>query len=504
MNPSSTAPILTVRQITKYFPGVMALDAVDMDLYAGEVLAVIGENGAGKSTLMQILAGAQWPDSGSICLDGISVQIDSCRTAQGLGIALIHQELNLTDNLSVAENIFLGREPRHWGLIDRNRLYRQAAVLLAQIGLEVESTTLVAHLTMGQQQMVEIAKALAVEARILIMDEPTSSLSTEEVRRLFAVIRQLKKSAVSIVYISHRLGEVEQVADRVMVLRDGSYVGGLEQEAITRERMVTLMVGQELTQHVVRNPYRGGTARLQVEGLVSTAWPQEQLDFSIGSGEIVGVAGLVGAGRTEMLQALFGIMPALAGQVHIDGELMQIDSPLAAIKQGLLLVPENRKDHGLVLDMAVDYNIGLPSLASTCRYGGLIDRQRVAQDANRMIGELAIKTPGLDQAVRLLSGGNQQKVVLAKWLVLGPRVLLLDEPTRGIDIGAKNEIYRLLEELAAAGVAILFVSSEMEEVLGLADRVLVMHQGRLSGVLKGKMLKEEAVMHLATGGSQLR
>jgi len=491
-------PLLAARGIIKRFPGVLALDAIDLALDPGEILAVIGENGAGKSTLMKILAGIQTPDSGEVLLDDTPVHIDSPRAATDLGIALIHQELNLCDNLSVAANIFLGREPQRFGLVDHDAVRRGAAAALAKIGLDIEPDTLLRRLPIGYQQMVEIAKALATDARILIMDEPTSSLTGEETAELFSVIGDLKARGVSIVYISHRLREVTALADRVLVLRDGQNAGDLTQGDIDHNAMVSLMVGRDVSQYYAHEAHAPGAVALQAENLIVPAWPDHPLNFTVRRGELVGIAGLVGAGRTELLQVLFGIVPALSGRLLIDGQPQSLTAPADAIRAGLALVPEDRKEQGLILEMAVRDNIGLPGLHRHQR-SGLANFARQDADSGAMISRLDIRTPSADQVVQYLSGGNQQKVVLAKWLALEPRILLLDEPTRGIDVGAKEEIYRLMEELAAAGVAVLFASSEMEEILGMSDRALVMYEGRIAGQFQRADLSEEAIMHLATG-----
>ena len=491
--------LLAARGISKRFPGVLALDAVDMAVEAGEVLAVIGENGAGKSTLMKILAGIETPDSGEIVRDGESVIIDSPRRAAALGIALIHQELNFCANLSVAANLYLGREPQQWGLIDRAAIREGAVQALAQLGLKVSPDALMGDLPIGHQQLVEIAKALSTEARILIMDEPTSSLTSQEAEALFAVINELRERGVAIVYISHRLGEVEALADRVLVLCDGQNAGELARAEISHDAMVAKMVGRDIAQYYAHQAHPAGDIALQAEDLVIPAWPEHRLNFAVRRGQLVGIAGLVGAGRTELLQVLFGIVPALGGRVLIDGAPHVIRSPVDAIRAGLALVPEDRKQQGLILEMALRDNIGLPGLGRYQRVAGWANFARQAADADQMIERLAIRTPGPVQIVQYLSGGNQQKVVLGKWLALAPRVLLLDEPTRGIDVGAKQAIYHLMEELAESGVAVLFASSELEEILGMADEVLVMHEGRITGQLQRDALSEEAIMSLATG-----
>ena len=491
--------LLEVSQVTKQFPGVKALSSVDLTLNAGEVLAVIGENGAGKSTLMKILAGVQVHDSGRILIDGKDVIIDSCRTAMSLGVVLIHQELNLSDNLDVGANIFLGREPRRLGLIDRSTIRNESRRFLEMVGLDVSPDTIVNHLPIGRQQMVEIAKALSINARVLIMDEPTSSLSARETQRLFEVVKELRSSGVSIIYISHRLGEVTELADRVTVLRDGVNAGELSRDEINHDNMVRLMVGRDVSQFYARREHERGDVRLQVRDLVTPAWPRHRLSFEVHSGEIVGVAGLVGAGRTEMLRVLFGIDESLGGEILVDGKRVRMSHPADAIGHGLALVPEDRKQHGLVTAMSVRANVGLAGLNRNRLPAGFLNQRCENDDTARMIDQMRIRTPDAEQIVQYLSGGNQQKVVIGKWLALGPKLLLLDEPTRGIDVGAKQEIYTLMEKLAEDGMGILFVSSEMEEILGMSDRTLVMHEGQITGELSREELSEQAVMQLATG-----
>ena len=499
MSSDAQTSILEVCGITKQFPGVLALNDVSLSLGEGEIVAVLGENGAGKSTLMKILAGVQGADSGVMKLEGREVSIRSVEDALNHGISLIHQELNLADNLDVGANIFLGREPRRLGgLIDKSKICQDAGQFLEQVGLAVDPNTLVSELTIGHQQMVEIAKALSVDARVLIMDEPTSSLSQKEADQLFVVIKELAKKGVSIVYISHRLGEVEALADRVVVLRDGENAGELGRDEINHDNMVKLMVGRDVSQFYPHEPHEAGEVILSVSNLVTPAHPSETINFSLRRGEIVGVSGLVGAGRTEMLQTLFGVTPALSGEISIDSKAWHIRTPIDAIEAGLALVPEDRKQQGLILDMAIRENMSLATLLRDQKKG-FLNHSKEREISKKMVADLNVKTPSDEQIVRLLSGGNQQKVVLGKWLAQEPKVLLLDEPTRGIDVGAKAEIYALMEALAKTGVGILFVSSEMEEILGMSDRALVMHEGRLTGELQRAELSEEAVMRLATG-----
>jgi len=531
-------PLIEARNVCKRFPGVRALHNVDLGVSRGEVVALLGENGAGKSTLMKILAGILRPDSGRVFVDGRPLHLDSVRSAVACGIALIHQELNLLDNLDVGANIFLGREPHRLGVLDRRTIRRESAAVLQVVGLDVSPATLVRHLPIGKQQLVEIAKALSVQARLLIMDEPTSSLSAKETQTLFQVVRDLRARGVSVIYISHRLGEIRELADRVVVLRDGENAGELQRGEIEHDRMVRLMVGREISQFYRRRPHPAaareetGQARrlvtpakdlrelasppvlscqchaarepvLEAAELVTPAHPAHRLSFRVHRGEIVGLAGLVGAGRTELLRVLFGVDPAVAGQLHVAGHAVTFRSPADAIRAGVALVPEDRKQQALILEMTIQQNISLAGLSRHCIGPGILSPRHERETANEMIRQLNIRTPSALQTVRHLSGGNQQKVVLGKWLSMRPRVLLLDEPTRGIDVGAKEEIYELMEALAESGVAILFVSSELEEIMGMSDRVLVMHEGCLSGQLARAELSEQAIMSLATGASPL-
>jgi ribose transport system ATP-binding protein len=497
---SVRTPLLEVRGVCKQFPGVRALHRVNLQLDYGEVLAVVGENGAGKSTLMGILAGIQQPDAGEIRLAGQPVRLDSVRAAAAHGIALIHQELNLADNLDVGGNIFLGREPQWGGFVDRAAIARRASEVLRLVGLSVSPRTIVNTLPLGRRQLVEIAKALSVQARVLIMDEPTSSLSTAETATLFQVVHDLRARGVSIIYISHRLREVQELADRATVLRDGENAGELARQEISHDRLVQLMVGRDVSRFYARRQHAIGTPALAVRGLTTPAHPEQRLTFEVRAGEIIGVAGLVGAGRTELLRTLFGVDQAPSGEVQVAGRPVRLRRPHDAIRAGIALVPDDRAQAGLIVEMTVRENLTLAGLRRDRIGGAILNRRRERAVADEMIARLNIKTPHAQQVVRHLSGGNQQKVVLGKWLALQPPVLLLDEPTRGIDVGAKQEIYQLMERLAASGVAILFASSELEEILGMSDRVLVMQDGRMAGELPRAELSEEAVLRLATGG----
>ncbi len=494
-------PLLQMQAICKRFPGVVALDNVDLEVYPGEIVALAGENGAGKSTLMNILGGIHRPDAGSLRIDGNEIVIHSVADAIGRGIGFIHQELNVLDNLDIAENVFLGREPVWAGplrLIDRNKIHEQADVHLNRLGLNISSRTPVKDLSIAQQQMVEIAKALSLNARILIMDEPTSCLTLTETERLFDVARELKAQGVSIIYITHRLAEIANLADRVVVLRDGRNAGALAGDQITHDRIVKLMVGRDLNRSHARVAASGETGYLRVLNLRTRRYPKHAISFEVAHGEILGIAGLIGAGRSEVAQAIFGVETALEGAILLDDRPIDILSARDAIANGIYLVSEDRRKTGLILEMPIRANVTLPAMS---RYAaaGLIDRVAERTVARDMCGTLNIKAPSIETAAANLSGGNQQKVVLAKWLSLNPKVLIFDEPTRGIDVGSKAEIYELMRRLAESGVAIIMISSDMEEVLGESDRVVVMHEGAIAGILEINECSEEAIMRLAVG-----
>jgi len=494
--------LLEMRRITKFFPGVRALNDVDLELNRGEILAIIGENGAGKSTLVKILGGIYYPNTGKIILDGKEVVIDSVQTATNLGIAFVHQELNLSDNLDVGSNIFLGREPRKkdfFNLIDQKKIYKDTEEILKRIDMQCSPYILIRDLTIGSQQMVEIAKSLSISAQILIMDEPTSSLSRHETEQLFKVLKELRSQGVSIIYISHRLGEVKEVADRVMVLRDGVVSGHLSREEISHDNMVRLMVGRDVEKFYRRKHVITKKPIFEVKDFIVPSKPNKRINFSIYKGEVLVLAGLVGAGRTEIAHALFGIDKPLSGKILLDGKTLKINNPQDAIRVGIGLVPEDRNLNGLIVEMAVEENITLVGLNHYQKMK-MIQFKMVRSIAREMVKKLDIRLRNISQVVETLSGGNQQKVVLAKWLSLKPKVMLLDEPARGIDVVAKEEIYRLIERLASQGVATLVISSEMQEVLGIADRILVVYDGEIKGELQKEQASEEAVISLATGG----
>lgn len=491
-----------MRGITKRFPGVVALKDVHLTLQAGEVLALMGENGAGKSTLMKILGGAQAPDEGEILINGKRVELSDVHAAKSLGIALIHQELMLAPNLDIAANIFLGSERRRGaGLLDRKSMNAEAARLTARVGLELPATTSVSKLTAGQKQMVEIAKALSMQARIIIMDEPTSSLGAAESEQLFQIVDQLRAAGLGIVYISHRMEEVLRLSDRVTVLRDGSYVGDLARKEATHDAIVSMMVGRELSAEYfpTKAAQPAHEVLLEVQGLVVPGAPAA-VSFTALKGEILGFAGLVGAGRTELMQTLFGVTPALSGAMQLDGMPYHPKCPRDAITRGVYLAPEDRKQHGLVLPMSVAENTSLPNVSSYAPWGWL-SRRTETEVADAEVSRLKTKTPSIRQKVVNLSGGNQQKVVLGKWLAMNPKVLILDEPTRGIDVGAKAEIYRHMAALAQEGVTLLMVSSDMEEILGMSCRVVVMKEGQIQGVLPRAGLTQEKIAKLMTGSA---
>ena len=496
----SSAPLLEVRGVSKRFPGVIALDGVDLSVQAGEVVALVGENGAGKSTLMKILGGVQQPDGGEIFVDGAPVQIKNVNDAMRLGVAFIHQELNTLDNLDVAGNVFLGREPVSgpWRLINRKKIHADSEPYLKRLGLNISTHTPLDRLSIAQQQLVEIAKALSLQARLIIMDEPTSSLTLAETKRLLELVCELSGQSVGIIYISHRLGELDECADRVVVLRDGRNAGGLSREEISHDRIVSMMVGRNLQNHYIESIAQKTPGFFRARNLRSIRYPKKSVSFDAARGEILGFAGLVGAGRSEMAKALVGLEGPLTGEAWLGEQHLAIRRPRDAIGHGIYLVPENRRQEGLVVEMSVRENITLSSLRNYARFG-LIDRGRERAVAEQQVASLRVKTPGAEALVKNLSGGNQQKVVLGKWLSMQPKVMILDEPTRGIDVGAKAEIYQLMRSLAEGGAVVLMISSDMEEILKLSDRVAVMHDGEITGVLERPHCNEENIMQLAMG-----
>jgi ribose transport system ATP-binding protein len=494
-------PFIEIADVSKHYPGVMALGGVSLAIGAGEVLGLVGENGAGKSTLMRILGGVVEPSSGSITIDGAQSARLSVSGSMAAGIAFVHQELNLFENLTAAANIFIGREPRRGGplqLIDEARLSAMAAPLLKQLGAKFSPDTLVGSLSLAEMQLVEIAKSLSRKARLIIMDEPTSSLTATETDRLLGVIQSLKESGVSVIFISHRLLEVERCADRVVVLRDGKRVAELGRGEINPDNMIRLMIGRDLKTLYRPPKTKPGVTVLELDGVRTTHRPGATVDLSVRTGEIVGLAGLVGSGRTELACTIFGLDAPKGGTIRVNGVPVAIRSPKDAIARGIYLIPEDRKRSGLILDFSIRDNITLASLMTYAR-GGLTRTGAEDKAAQIQRSRLDIRAPGVTIRVASLSGGNQQKVVLGKWLSMAPKLLIFDEPTRGIDIGAKNEIYQLMRDLADHGAGILMISSDMEEVIGVSDRVAVMHEGRIAGFLERGELSEPAIMSLAVG-----
>ena len=498
--PSAIAPALEMRNISKQYPGVRALDDVSLSVEVGEIHALLGENGAGKSTMMKILAGAQSKDGGEILLNGAPVQIDSPQKAMSLGISIIYQEFNLVPYLSAGENIYLGREPRAAipGFVDFKKLYADAQVVLDKLGVKIDARAPVNTLSVAGQQMVEIAKATSKKSKIIVMDEPSATLTDHELRALFRLMLQLKSEGVSIVYISHRLEEIVEVCDRATIMRDGHHVATREVKDLTREEIIKLMVGRELKDAIPKVAAEQGEVALEVKHLTRKGVLHD-ISFTVRKGEVLGIAGLVGAGRTETARVIFGADPMDSGNIEVFGQPVRIRSPQDAIKHGIGLVTEDRKQQGLVLGMVVRENTTLANLDFLSSLG-FIRRGEERSVAEKYKTDLAIKTPTIEQTVHNLSGGNQQKVVLAKWLFTGSKILIFDEPTRGIDVGAKAEIYKLMNELAKNGVAIIMISSELPEVLGMSDRIIVMHEGRLTGELSRAEATQEKIMHLATGG----
>lgn len=501
-------PLLRMTGIDKSFPGVHALAGVDIEVFPGECVALIGENGAGKSTLMKILSGVYQPDGGAIVFGGEHVTLHSPRQAQDLGISIIYQEFNLMPNMTVAENVFIGREPTSGGFVSRRQMESETRTLLHALGVTLDPRTIVRDLSVAEQQMVEIAKALSYNARLVIMDEPTSALTDREVEKLLDIVKALKARGLGVIFITHRLDEIYPICDRVTVLRDGHNAGDIPISSATPEIIVRMMVGRHIADlYEETAPAFEPTASpvLEVRGLSRTGTVRDaaqivlsDVSFAVRAGEIVGLAGLVGSGRTEVARSIFGADHFDRGEILIDGQAAAIRTPQDAIRRGIGLVPEDRKLQGLVLSLAVRENIALPSLDRLVRFG-FVQAGEEQSLAQRFVDALRIRTPSLEQKVLNLSGGNQQKVVIAKWLALRPKVLILDEPTRGIDVGAKAEVHHLIDELAAQGVAVLMISSELPEVLGMSDRILVMREGRVVAEIDRAEATEEAIMRYATG-----
>ncbi|HVT52855.1 MAG TPA: sugar ABC transporter ATP-binding protein [Dongiaceae bacterium] len=497
----TATPFLELNGISKTYPGVTALDGVSLSVARGEIIGLIGENGAGKSTLMKVLGGVIAPSAGTIRIDGKDHPDFTVNDAIRSGIAFVHQELNLFDNLDVAANVFIGREPLYGGplrLIDHKAMHRRVQPLLDKLGVDFAPDTPVADLSLAQRQLLEIAKALSLDARLVIMDEPTSSLTLSETARLLDVLNDLRADGVSIIFISHRLNEVKACVDRVVVLRDGRMVGALAREEVRPEAMIRLMIGRDLKSLYIPPKTAPGAAALEIRGFRTTQFPDHAIDLTLRRGEILGLAGLVGAGRTELACGIFGVDRPVAGTIKVDGKPVRISEPRDAIRHGIYLAPEDRKRTGLHLDFSLTENISLPDLKSYA-HATLISGAEEARNAETQKRRLNIKAYQVSTEAGTLSGGNQQKIVLAKWLSMRPNVMIFDEPTRGIDVGAKSEIYQLMRDLADNGVAVLMISSDMEEVIGVSDRMAVMHEGQISGFLERSQFSEQNVLQLAVG-----
>jgi len=484
--------VLEMMNIEKSFPGVKALQDVSISLHQGMVLSVVGENGAGKSTLIKILSGLYKMDSGKILINGEEVEINRPKDAELHGISVIHQELNLFPNMSIAENIFVGREFSKHIFYDNKTTNIEAKKYLEAVGLEVDVTTLVKDLTIAQRQMVEIAKALSIQSKVIVMDEPTSSLTKWETEILLDIVKKLKQRGTSVIYISHKLNEVFEISDRIVVLRDGKYVGTLNEGEFSEDKLITMMVGRSFEDFYEKISLKPKEIVLEARNIKVGNFVRDA-SFFVRSGEVLGFAGLVGAGRSELLSAIFGIGSIDKGEVFVSGEKVTINHPVKAIELGLGLVPEDRALQGLILGMTVRENITLANLREVSHLG-VIKRELEEAIAIEYIEKLSIRTPSSNQQARYLSGGNQQKSVLAKWLATSPKVLILDEPTRGVDVGAKKEIYNLMNKLVSSGVAIIMISSELPEIIGMSDRIIVMHEGEVKGELLQKEATQEKIM----------
>lgn len=492
--------ILELKKINKAFPGVKALTDVDLELRKGEVLALVGENGAGKSTLMKILSGAYKKDSGSIFFDGKEVEIQSPIHSEKLGIAIIYQELNLIQRVTVAENIYLGRCPIKNGVIQWKQMYDSSEKLMKELDLNIDVRAMLRELSLAEQQLVEIIKAVSTNAKVVIMDEPTSSLSQSETEILFGIIEKLKAKGTSIIFITHRLDEIYRVCDRMTILRDGCYIGTREVKDVTKDEMIEMMIGRKLTnQYPSRNAVIGETI-LEVKNLSDGGKRVKDVSFQAHAGEVLGFAGLVGAGRTETMRIIFGADKKAGGEIYIHGKQVDIKNPREAIKHSIGFVTENRKEEGLFLRSSVKVNTVMAALKKILKAGIYFDFKKEREYAEEYVNRLHTATPSINQRVMFLSGGNQQKVVLAKWLLSDSEIIIFDEPTRGIDVGAKREIYEIINQLVAAGKVVIVVSSDMEEVMGICDRIIVMHEGTISGELQKEEFSQKLIGQLSVGG----
>lgn len=489
--------IVSMENICKTFPGVKALDHVNFELRSGEVMALLGENGAGKSTLMKVLSGVYTRDEGSLKIFGKEYGDLTPKQAQEVGVAIIHQELNMCRYLSVAENMFLGREIGGRFALNNAKMEQEAKRILDDLKIEIDPKETVGELPVSKQQMVEIAKALSINAKILIMDEPTSSLTAREIEDLFRIIRKLKSEGKGIVYISHRLEELQHIVDRVTIMRDGQYITSMNFGDVTMEQIISHMVGREIKEKFPRVECKKGKKVFEVKNLNAGRMVRD-ISFSVYEGEIVGFAGLMGAGRTETTRAIFGVDPKESGEIYVDDKEVEIKCPMDAIRNGVVLAPEDRKKDGLCTKLSIRHNLALPNLDIVCNKLGIVDAKKETRLCDKVVVDLKIKTPSVDVDSGNLSGGNQQKVVVGKWLARDSRVVIFDEPTRGIDVGAKVEIYNLMNELKKQGIAVMFVSSEMPEVMGIADRIIVMCDGRITGEVMARDTTQNEILTLAT------
>lgn len=489
--------IVSMENICKTFPGVKALDHVNFELRSGEVMALLGENGAGKSTLMKVLSGVYTRDEGSLKIFGKEYGDLTPKQAQEVGVAIIHQELNMCCHLSVAENMFLGREIGGRFALNNAKMEQEAKRILDDLKIEIDPKETVGELPVSKQQMVEIAKALSINAKILIMDEPTSSLTAREIEDLFRIIRKLKSEGKGIVYISHRLEELQHIVDRVTIMRDGQYITSMNFGDVTIEQIISHMVGREIKEKFPRVECKKGKKVFEVKNLNAGRMVRD-ISFSVYEGEIVGFAGLMGAGRTETTRAIFGVDPKESGEIYVDDKEVEIKCPMDAIRNGVVLAPEDRKKDGLCTKLSIRHNLALPNLDIVCNKLGIVDAKKETRLCDKVVVDLKIKTPSVDVDSGNLSGGNQQKVVVGKWLARDSRVVIFDEPTRGIDVGAKVEIYNLMNELKKQGIAVMFVSSEMPEVMGIADRIIVMCDGRITGEVMARDTTQNEILTLAT------
>jgi ribose transport system ATP-binding protein len=498
----SLIPVVEMKGISKAFSGNKVLDQVHFQLLPGEIHALMGENGAGKSTLIKILTGIYERDAGKVFFKGNEVHFKNPKEAEHSGIAVIHQELNIIPHLTVYENMFLGKELKigKLGITKDREMKKKTKEYLNRLGIDIDPNTEAGNLSVGQQQMIEIARAVAANTEVLIMDEPTAALTDREIEALFKVISSLKKQGVGIVYVSHRMEEIFQICDRISVLRDGQFIDVKEVAKTNFDEIVKLMVGRQLGERFPERDTKIGPEQFRVESLTSKGC-FENISFSVNQGEVVGVAGLMGAGRTEIMQAIFGYRSLNGGKMFIDGKQVNIKSPHDAIKAGIAFVTEDRKSQGLILDLSVRENFSITNLKKISK-NSLISSKTEVSLVDEMIEKLHVKTSGRELSVKSLSGGNQQKIVIGKWLGINPKILILDEPTRGVDVGAKKEIYQLINDLTKQGVSIIMVSSELPEILGMSDRVLVIHEGKLSGVLNKTNASQEKIMQLATGGNK--